>query len=255
MRGFVRRRGRYIAELDATERSILARVVADTAMLLGDSPPDDGGTAADDGGPGPDAGGTGPDEGGTAPDGGPAAGGGAAGDADIWPGEGHGPARSAPHGTGADRESLEDQLSRLGKDVPEPTDPALARLLPAASRDDDELAAEFRRLTQEELRNDKIGRLRMVWAALRAPGTKLTIDPDRAMDWAAALTDVRLVLSERLDIRTDSDAEEVYALAGAPRTGQDSQEDDLRMAMASVYSAFTWLQESLVQVMLPTLED
>lgn len=29
----------------------------------------------------------------------------------------------------------------------------------------------------------------------------------------------------------------------------------MRLALASVYSAFTWLQESLVQVMLPTLQD
>src|SRR5699024_11920088 len=91
--------------------------------------------------------------------------------------------------------------------------------------------------------------------ALRARGTKLSIDPDHAMDWAAALTDVRLVLSERLGIRTDADAEEVYALSSQQGSTDEGEEDEVRLAMASVYAAFTWLQESLTQVMLPTLED
>src|SRR5699024_1482676 len=138
----------------------------------------------------------------------------------------------------ADMRGLEADLDRLGESVPEPTDPALARLLPPAS-DDEEVAGEFRRLTQEELRNEKVARLHMVWAALRAPGTKLSIDPDHAMDWAAALTDVRLVLSERLGIRTDADAEEVYALSSQQGSTDEGEEDEVRLAMASVYAAFT----------------
>lgn len=208
MRAFVHRRGVYIAELDTTERSILAGVIADTATLLGD--PLRQQEEKD-------------------PDG-----------ADSEP-----PPETGPH----------PPHTWSGEDVDAPTDPALARLLPSASHDDDEIAAEFRRLTQEDLRSGKAKRLRMVWAALRAPGTKLTVHPDQAMDWAAALTDARLVVSERLGIRTDSDAEAVYA-ASTLATGEEvSQEDEMRLALASVYSALTWLQESLVQVMLPTLED
>ena len=37
-----------------------------------------------------------------------------------------------------------------------PTDPAVRRLLPDASRDDPEVAAEFRRLTEDDLRAGKI---------------------------------------------------------------------------------------------------
>ncbi|MGC0273806.1 DUF2017 domain-containing protein [Pseudactinotalea sp. Z1739] len=257
MRAFVRRRGRYVAELDPTERSILAGVIADTATLLGDPPrdlaPGGPGQEADDGahhGPaGPDAGaGPGTDEG-SHPDSAAVSGGGGSAAA-------NGPEDAGATGDEDDAaEGMEEQLARLGQDVPEPADPALARLLPAASRDDPELAAEFRRLTQDELRNDKIARLRMVWAALRAPGTKLTVPPEEAMDWAAAMTDVRLVLSERLGIRSDADAEEIYALSTTSGRPGSSEEEDLRLALASVYSAFTWLQESLVQVMLPTLQD
>lgn len=94
-----------------------------------------------------------------------------------------------------------------------------------------------------------------MWAALRAPGTKISLEPEQGMDWAAALNDVRLVLSERLGIETDADAEDIYALAGTTPGHPTSEEEELRLAMASVYAAFTWLQESLIQVMLPTLGD
>jgi len=210
VRAFVHRRGVYVAEMDATERAILAGVVADTAALLGEPVQVESAPAAED------------DE-------------------------------TGEHDETSEQES-HPGLAWSEEDLAEPDDPALARLLPAAS-DDDEVSAEFRRLTQAELRDAKAQRLRIVWAALRAPGTKLTVQPDQAMDWAAALTDVRLVVSERLGIRTDEDAQAVYA-ATAAATGENlSKEDEVRLAMASVYSALTWLQESLVQVMLPSLED
>ena len=43
--------------------------------------------------------------------------------------------------------------------LPPPTDPAVRRLLPDASRDDPQVAAEFRRLTEDDLRAGKIARL------------------------------------------------------------------------------------------------
>lgn len=191
MKGFVRRRAGYVAHLDATERSILARVVADTAALLGQRLDEDD-----------------PDDG--------------------------------------------DPLARLAwseSGIEEPDDPAVARLLPSASRDDDELSAEFRRLTEADLRAGKVDRLRAVWAGLRVPGEKLVVVPERAMDWAAALTDVRLVIAERLGVSTDEDAQAVYAAAGLGGGGQDSGEDEVRAALASLYAALTWLQESLLSVM------
>jgi hypothetical protein len=192
VKGFVRRRGVYVAQLDRTERTILSRVVADTAMLLGtrldvDRPEDDG-----------------------------------------------------------------DPLAALDwstESVAEPSDPALARLLPNASEDDD-VADEFRRLTENELRVAKVERLRMVWGALLAPGEKLEVQPERAMDWAAALTDVRLVLADRLGVMTDDDAERVYQEATRRRT---HDVDEVRAALSSLYMVLTWLQESLMTVMLKAL--
>lgn len=191
MKGFSRRRGVYVATLDRTERTILSRVVADTALLLGvrlDVERAEGDTD-------------------------PLA-------AHAWSAEG----------------------------LEEPSDPALARLLPSASEDDG-VASEFRRLTEGDLRAQKVARLRMVWGALLAPGEKIEVQPERAMDWAAALTDVRLVLAERLDIQTDEDAEAVYKAANRRR----AEDDDVRAALGSLYMVLTWLQESLMSVMLKSL--
>lgn len=199
MRAFTFRRGEFVAELDAGERAIIARVIADTALLLGE---------------------------------------------DLRRGERPEPGSAVGH-----------ELSWSTEGLEAPTDPALARLVPTASKDDDGVAAEFRRLTEADLKSGKAARLRLVWESLTGPGEKVRVAPERAMDWAAALTDVRLVLSERLEIRTDADAEAVYerAEAGAA-TGERSEEDEVRAALGSLYAALTWLQESLLQVMLPTLD-
>jgi hypothetical protein len=192
VKGFSRKRGVYVASLDRAERTILSRVVADTALLLGvrldaERPAGDEDPLA----------------------------------AHAWSAEG----------------------------IEQPSDPALARLLPSASEDDG-VASEFRRLTEGDLRAQKVERLRLVWGALLAPGEKIEVRPERAMDWAAALTDVRLVLAERLDIQTDEDAEAVYRAAHRRRAGDV---DDVRAALGSLYVVLTWLQESLMSVMLKSL--
>ena len=196
MRAFRRRRGVYVAELEGDEATILARVVADTSMLLG---------------------------------------------VPLRPGEGP--------------EEATDPLTELSwstEGLDSPTDPALARLLPDASRTDDELSQEFRRLTESELRASKVARLRMVWDSLRVSGGEIRVPAEQALDFAAALTDVRLVIAERLGIRTEADAEDV---ADRVARGRHEDEDEVQLALGMVYSALSWLQESLLQVMLPTLGE
>ncbi|QGQ19787.1 DUF2017 family protein [Cellulomonas sp. JZ18] len=133
--------------------------------------------------------------------------------------------------------------------LPPPDDPAVRRLLPDASREDPEVAAEFRRLTEDDLRARKIARLRCLWTALVHgepgwPQDAFVVAPASADEVAATLTDLRLVLADRLEIRTDADSEALYdGLATAP-------EDDVRTYLASVYGALSWLQESLLAVML-----
>lgn len=143
--------------------------------------------------------------------------------------------------------AADDGSPRLRTDpVPAPDDPAVHRLLPDASRDDPQMSAEFRRLTEDDLRASKLARLARLWADLVDPQADdvLRVPPDRAPELAAALTDVRLVVAERLGVTTDADAEQLYEEAATP--GADAG----RNYLVSVYAALTWLQESLVTLML-----
>src|SRR5699024_9839023 len=109
MRAFRRRRGYYVAELEGDEATILSRVVADTAMLLGgrlDHGPD---AAAPPGATSP-ASATGPD---------------------TDPGPASGSATEAETGPDTPQDPLQ-AMSWPTEGVSAPTDPALARLLPDA---------------------------------------------------------------------------------------------------------------------------
>jgi hypothetical protein len=85
-------------------------------------------------------------------------------------------------------------------------DPALARLFPNAYPDDDEAAAEFRRYTRDGLVERKAANSGLISAALQASdGDRLAVERDDAESWLPALTDLRLVLAERLGIHHDDD--------------------------------------------------
>lgn len=123
-----------------------------------------------------------------------------------------------------------------------PRDPAVQRLLPDAHRDDDDLAAEFRHLTQTDLAAGKVGRLERFAVTVdpetevvvdAGDGDQVLVDRDAAQDFAAALTDVRLVLGERLGLDDDADVERLHheVLAGVdggpePSDAHDADIDD-----------------------------
>ncbi|MFJ5860419.1 DUF2017 domain-containing protein [Pseudarthrobacter sp. NPDC092439] len=137
-------------------------------------------------------------------------------------------------------------LIGLDMDVAVPSDRAMKRLLPNVSKDDDGASLEFRQLTERSLRETKIGALRA--AALDLDKDEIILTPQGAKHWSMALNDVRLVLAERLDIRDEADADHVHRM-------QDwSQAEDVESYLALVYNFATWLQESLVQAMLLSLE-
>lgn len=126
-----------------------------------------------------------------------------------------------------------------------PRDPALERLLPPAHREDEAVAAEFRRLTEQGLRERKTANLTTAVDALRdADGDKVVLSAAQAQALVVALTDVRLLLGERLGLRTDDDAEEL-----AQRL-DDADQDDPAMLLAAYYDFMTWLQESLTQCLM-----
>ncbi len=122
-------------------------------------------------------------------------------------------------------------------------DPALDRLLPTANRQDDEVAAEFRRLTETGLRQRKAAALQIAADLLRGDD-KLRLDAGQARAVLTALTDVRLVLGERMGLRTDDDVEVLEAAA------QDLDPDDPLLYALAIYDFLTWLQETLASAML-----
>ena len=149
---------------------------------------------------------------------------------------------------------FEDLVSRLGlprlkdlddEDLQAPRDPALARLLPSAHRQDPELAAEFRRLTEYGLRERKASNLATAILALQdADADKVKLDAKQAQAMVVALTDVRLLLGERLGLRTDDDADDLQDRLEA------ATPEDPQLYLASYYDFLTWLQESLIQALM-----
>ncbi|MEN5075546.1 DUF2017 family protein [Isoptericola cucumis] len=225
------------------------------------------------------------------------------------------PFRSAPVGYVARWAPLEREvLARVARDVAEllradsgvgadvevgdgvaftgvarlPQDPAVQRLLPDAHRDDEEVAAEFRHLTQTDLAAGKAARLEAFAETLSpagpapdagpdaGPGAEAPGDPDEvvvpredAEGFAGALTDVRLVLAERLALEEDADVEALHdqvlgdALAEADDDPDDDPDDDdlddaglsgaARRYWGGVFVAAGFAQETLMDEMLHDL--
>lgn len=157
--------------------------------------------------------------------------------------EGMGP---LPEPTG---DPLLDALASVSVDPVPSDDPAVRRLFPDAILDDPAASAEYRRLTEGGLRQARIARIDQVRGLLDdgspalsdKDGVTLTVPQAAAL--AQALTDVRLVLGERLGLATDDDAERVHELAlGDP--------SDPLAFTAAVYEFLTWLQETVTGALL-----
>lgn len=113
--------------------------------------------------------------------------------------------------------SLVDQyLEVVGADAG--ADPSHTRLFPAAYRDDEAAAEEFTRYTRAGLVDRKAANAAQVSLALDEETVRLTSDD--AARWLPLLTDLRLVIADRLGIRADDDeipdtpAGEVYSWLG-----------------------------------------
>ena len=120
-----------------------------------------------------------------------------------------------------------------------PTDPALARMFPAAYRDDDEAAGDFRRFTERDLRALKIANATKVAGCLERSGEKLVLTGDEALCWLGFLNDTRIAIGTRLEITEENHDE----LAELPV-------EDPRAGLFDVYDWLTFLQDSLVQLEL-----
>ncbi|HEV2371787.1 MAG TPA: DUF2017 domain-containing protein [Streptosporangiaceae bacterium] len=135
---------------------------------------------------------------------------------------------------------LAELAAMLGDPGPShpPDDPVLARLLPDAYQDDPEAAGEFRRYTEQELRDGKLAAARTVLATLPAKGGRVRLSASDAEVWLRVLNDVRLGLGVRLGITEDYERD----LAGLG-------DEDPRLAYYQVYDWLTFLQETLVRAL------
>ena len=183
------------------------------------------------------------------------------------------PPQPEPEGDEFDRMLAEAGLSHLDADLADPgaggaaagsvatsdlddpdRDPALDRLIPDAHRDDPLVSAEFRRMAAPGLRARKAANLEAAIGALTREGQdggepELRLDEEEAQAFVVALTDVRLVVGDRLQLRTDVDADRLEsALANGAL-------DEQAAWLITVYDFLTWLQETLTQAMLDHLDD
>lgn len=233
----------YVAGLSTPERLVLAQVTGDVVELLGGEEGIFGDVEEDE-----------PDEGGTPP--------------------------QAPDALRELFDGMDDEPVRP------PTDPAVRRLLPDASSDV-EIAREFRRFTDDDLRQHKVERL-LLFAQLlleaspsadEAQQLDFVVLHEEAEGIAGALADIRLVIGERLDLRTDEDSQALYDAVTAtwgedpaPEPTGSGTDDDVvddllagegprvsdesegvagpRIFLGSVFLLAGYLQESLTDCLL-----
>lgn len=90
-----------------------------------------------------------------------------------------------------------DLLERLA----DPDDPGLRRLFPPAYGVDEERAAEYRRLMQDDL----VERHREALNVLETTADASELSEEELLGWLNALNQIRLVLGTRLDVSEDDD--------------------------------------------------
>lgn len=167
-----------------------------------------------------------------------------------------GDAPTAPPATGDDDfDAIVSGLGGIGQgvsvaaedqvDLGSSEDPAVARLFPTANREDPEAAARFRATTQAGLRARKLANLTTAIGALAGHDRHVRLARPEATALMVALTDVRLVLAERIGIRTEDDGERLREVAEA------ADLDDPVAYASAVYDVLSWLQEGLAEALLP----
>ncbi|MFT4245282.1 MAG: DUF2017 domain-containing protein [Micrococcaceae bacterium] len=141
--------------------------------------------------------------------------------------------------------SSDDELADLVgiSDGKRPEDPVLQRLFPDGVKDSEAEATEFRKLSEMNVKERKLSQLRNAVKLLSGEGP-LVLKPDEAMDFAAALNSVRIVIATRLDIKDEVQAEQIQFMLdfNDVKTNEDY--------LIVTYNFLSWLQDSLMQAML-----
>ena len=97
---------------------------------------------------------------------------------------------------------LLDELDDLVETMA-PDDEPTRRLFPSGHRDDDEVATQFRELTEQGLRDTRRVRYGVVRAALPIDGGSIELSADDQTPWLTTLNDLRLALGTRIGVTED----------------------------------------------------
>jgi hypothetical protein len=128
--------------------------------------------------------------------------------------------------------ALPDQLRELIQHEDPTSDPAMARLYPAAYPDDPIQNLEYERLAVDELTSHRLSSIDAMEGSIDAD--RLT--EELLLSWLAVLNDLRLVLGTRLELTEET-------------TEDDFEPDDPRAAVYALYGYLTWLVDAIVQVL------
>ena len=128
--------------------------------------------------------------------------------------------------------SLPEQLRDLLTSGDAATDPALRRLFPPPTMDDEAINAEFERLMRDELVAERLAALETMERTLGAE----RLSEDELVAWLSAINDLRLVLGVRLDVSEETTVADFTSLP----------DDDPRVLMYAAYSYLTFLEDHVV---------
>lgn len=157
--------------------------------------------------------------------------------------------------------SLSRQLSTLLADAENPAhlvDPAIARLFPAAYRDDAAASDEFRRYTHADLATAKIHAAERVQSALDGtadPSLEVVLPDGRVAiglgvedgwSWLRHLTDLRLTLAARMGVVDDT-----AAFDDEPDPGMLSEDE---LLTRSLFDWVGYVQELLIAALEDVVE-
>ena len=150
-------------------------------------------------------------------------------------------AKSAPH------DELAELTGLRSGNTTAPEDPVLARLLPDFQRRDDrgldaadttaDANGALRGLHEPDIIDAKVAAGSVVLDTVPPEGGKLALTPEQADAWLTSINDVRLAMGTNLGI--DS------------QTPDEVDPDDPRAPHLDIYHWLTWMQDSLVQALLP----
>lgn len=158
-----------------------------------------------------------------------------------------GPGTRRIDGDGQGLSAEEDIFARLEREMAprgdyfedEPSlDPVLQRLFPDPYPDDPEASHDFQRFTHAAQLDDKVSAARLMLSDLSTicDQGRCAVPDAHTTAWLKSLTNVRLALAVRLDIK---DAEDADRAAELP-------DDDPRSWVYAIYEWLGWVQESLL---------